>query len=86
MEETTRKALNQTISKDGNTSMGRRGWEQFDLNKMNYEQETKGALPFPGMSVRICQDLTCVWHRHDAYLAAAGGAGSDRGRLHVYHR
>ena len=46
MEETTRKALNETISKDGNTSTGRRGWEQFDLNKMNYEQETKGALPF----------------------------------------
>jgi len=40
-EEATRRALNDTISKDDIKRGG--GWEQFDLNKMNYEQETRGS-------------------------------------------
>ena len=47
MEQMTRKALNETINRDGVNSSGRRDWEQFDLNKMNYEQETKGVHSFP---------------------------------------
>jgi hypothetical protein len=35
-------ALQATISKDDTKRGG--GWEQFDLNKMNYEQETRGGV------------------------------------------
>ena len=39
--DATRRALQETINKDDIRMGG--GWEQFDLNKMNYEQETRGA-------------------------------------------
>ena len=39
--DAARRALQQTIQKDDIKGGG--GWEQFDLNKMNYEQETRGA-------------------------------------------
>jgi hypothetical protein len=38
--DATRRALHATINKDDIKRGG--GWEQFDLNKMNYEEETKG--------------------------------------------
>ena len=41
-QQATQLALRDTIHRDDNQGGG--GWEQFDLNKMNYELETKGAM------------------------------------------
>ena len=41
-QQATQLALRDTIRRDDNQRGG--GWEQFDLNKMNYELETKGAM------------------------------------------